>query len=657
MEDHWHIYWQNPGDAGLEPDIEWVLPPDFKIGEIIWPYPQKIMVGGLANFGYEGEVLLMAEVLPPNSIPGDSQIELKAQVEWLVCKEECIPGEASLSFTLPVSLQPPMPDDRWIEKFSNARTDHPLKITDWKISAFIRESFLILDMVKPDWDKSAIKEVTFFPIEEGILENAAEQVLKSVSTGYQLEILLNNMILTIPDSISGVLVTDQGWRGRNSEKALWINTNLASGQATDVGAFAEIILALVFAFFGGIILNIMPCVLPVLSLKILSFVQQAGEDRRKIVVHGIVFTAGVILSFLFLAALLIILRTGGEELGWGFQLQSPGFIMILSAFLFLFGLNLFGLFELGTSVMGIGQSMVSKGGWLGSFMSGVTATVVATPCTAPFMGSALGFALTQPDHVSLLIFASLGFGMAFPYLLLTLIPGLLKFIPKPGQWMESLKQFMGFLLFATVIWLIWVFGLQTNMDSVAILLAVLLGTGISAWIIGRWTQLHLAKSRRIIARIVALSIIFISMYAGFSNISIIEGASQVSENNGRINWENYSHEKVELALQKGHPVFIDFTAAWCLSCQVNERIAFSSGEVQAKLKELNFVMLKADWTNRDEKITRALAMYGRNSVPLYVIHNDADLSKKMILPEILSASIVLNAIENVKDEHSDKNNK
>jgi len=451
-----------------------------------------------------------------------------------------------------------------------------------------------------------------------------------------------------PDSISGILVTEEGWRGSNSEKALWINVKITNNIPGSETAISDIGIALIFAFLGGIILNIMPCVLPVLSLKILSFVQQAGEDRKKVFNHGLLYTVGVMASFLTLALVLIILRAGGEELGWGFQLQSPEFILILSAFLFLFGLNLFGVFEIGTSVMGAGQNLAGKGGWFGSFMSGVTAAVVATPCTAPFMGSALGFALTQPNSVSLLIFAALGFGMAFPYLILSSVPGLLKFVPKPGQWMESLKQFMGFLLFATVIWLIWVFGIQTDIDSVVIFLGALLGIGLGAWIIGRWAQLNLPKSKRLTARIVAITIFLVSLFLGLNNISQTGGAKRQHARIGEIQWEQYSQEKLEFALQKGRPVFIDFTAAWCLSCQVNERLAFNSEEVQAKFKQLDFVMLKADWTNRDENITRALAGYGRNSVPLYVIHSDRDLSKKMLLPEIISATIVLEYLNEMK---------
>jgi thiol:disulfide interchange protein len=649
LEEHWHVYWKNPGDAGLQPKFEWDLPPGFKIGEIKWPYPEKIMVGGLANYGYEHEVLLIAEIIPPPALKINTLLDIGVHVEWLMCREACIPGEADLDISIPVNSTPAKPNDRWVQKFSDARDNLPIMRSDWQISASISDTLLLINLKNPEWYQPTFDKLTFFPESEDLIENAADQVLKITNAGYQLSVTLNQMRLTDPDSVSGVLVSEAGWRGANSEKALQFDVEITDLPRQVTTTFSDIGLALIFAFLGGIILNVMPCVLPVLSLKILGFVKQAGDDRKKVFHHGLIFTAGVVAAFLTLAILLIVLRAGGEELGWGFQLQSPGFIMILSTFLFLFGLNLFGVFEIGTSVMGVGQNLAGTGGWFGSFMSGVTATVVATPCTAPFMGSALGFALTQSNSVSLLIFASLGFGMAFPYLILSSVPKLLKFVPKPGQWMESLKQFMGFLLFATVIWLIWVFGIQTGIDSVVVFLGVLLGSGLSAWIIGRWTRLNLAKSRRLTARIIAIVILLTSIFLGLDNIAQDSVKNNQISQSGEIQWETYSFEKLQLSLGAGRPVFIDFTAAWCLSCQVNERLAFTSTEVAEKIRSLDMVMLKADWTNRDENITRALAGYGRNSVPLYVIHTEPDLTKKVILPEIISASILLDYLNEIGD--------
>ena len=374
-------------------------------------------------------------------------------------------------------------------------------------------------------------------------------------------------------------------------------------------------IALLSAFLGGIILNLMPCVLPVLSLKILGIVQQSGEDSRKRIKHGIAFTLGVLASFLVLAGVLLLLRAGGEQLGWGFQLQSPAFIILLTILLFLFALSMFGVFEIGTSLTTVGQKSSNDTGFVGSFSSGILATVVATPCTAPFMGSALGYALSQPTIVALLIFAMLGLGMALPYLLLTTVPGLVKYIPRPGAWMESFKQFMGFLLMATVLWLLWVFSLQVGAEGLLILLAAFIIVSIGGWIFGRWGNIAKPKPTRIKAILLTALFIIGGVVFAFKYIDTNVQISQSIEQ-GNINWQKFTPELLKKSLQEGKPVFIDFTAAWCLSCQVNEKVAFGSKDVQKAFKKLDVVMLKADWTNSDEMITKELAKFGRNSVPL-----------------------------------------
>ena len=408
--------------------------------------------------------------------------------------------------------------------------------------------------------------------------------------------------------------------------------------------------ALVFAFAGGIILNLMPCVLPVLSLKVLGFLQQAGEDESKSWQHGCMFTAGVLISFLVLAGILIGLRAGGEQLGWGFQLQSPAFVAIISSFLFLFGLSLFGVFEIGTSLVSAGGQYDNRSGMTGTFISGVAATVVATPCTAPFMGSALGFALTQSTTQSLLIFAFLGLGMASPYLLLSFVPSLIRFMPKPGEWMVAFKQFLGFLLMATVVWLIFVIGNQTGVLGMTMLLILLVVLGIGAWVLGRWGSIMASRQTRLIAR--TAGVIIIAGGLGYI-LSILPTASgggmalQAKSDSGP-KWEAFSAQRVNELRQTGRPVFVDFTAAWCLSCQVNERVALHNYDVVRKFQELGVVTLKADWTSRDAEITRALGEFGRNSVPLYVLYTGDANAKPVLLPEILTPGIVLNALKEVK---------
>ncbi|HCQ02278.1 MAG TPA: thiol:disulfide interchange protein, partial [Candidatus Latescibacteria bacterium] len=407
------------------------------------------------------------------------------------------------------------------------------------------------------------------------------------------------------------------------------------------GEMTSIWLALAFAFIGGLILNLMPCVLPVLSIKILGFVHQARDTNSKSWQHGLMFTGGVLLSFLSLAGALIAFRAGGEQLGWGFQLQSPLFLVIVSSFIFLFGLSLFGVFEIGTSMAGIGGKVDNKSGLGGSFLTGIMATLVATPCTAPFMGPALGFALTQSDGQSLLIFAFLGLGMAAPYMILASVPSLLKFVPKPGAWMESFKQFMGFMMMATVVWLVWVLSLQTDPNLVAIVLCLFVLLGLGGWIFGRWGGIAASNRSRLIARACAVIIMAGSLTV---TLSIMPASSsqvaRVSSDSSGLKWEPFSQQRVDELRTAGQPVFIDFTAAWCLSCQVNKRIALHNSQVVEKFESLGVTVIKADWTSRDPAITQALARFGRNSVPLYVLYTGDPDAQPEILPEILTPGIV-----------------
>ncbi|PID62398.1 MAG: hypothetical protein CR986_01825 [Ignavibacteriae bacterium] len=397
------------------------------------------------------------------------------------------------------------------------------------------------------------------------------------------------------------------------------------------------------AFLGGMILNLMPCVLPVLSIKILGLVQQANEAKETVFKHGLVFTLGVLVSFWILAGLLLILRAGGESIGWGFQLQSPVFIVILVFLMFLFGLSLFGVFEIGTSLTGAGQNVTSKSGYSGSFFSGIMATVVATPCTAPFMGSALGFAISQPALISIIVFTAIGLGMAFPYLLITAFPKLLKFIPKPGAWMETMKQFMGFLLVATAIWLIWVLSSQVVSDSIIILLFALMFASIGAWVWGRWGTLMNTKKTRTIAFIVAAILVLGAGYKTIENVSDESNKLTASNSYSDI-WGKFSPELVAELRNENKAVFVDFTAKWCLSCQTNKKVALHDSEVEKKFKEKGVITLIADWTNRDEIITKALEEFDRNSVPLYILY-PKNGKEPIVLPEILTPSIVIEALE------------
>lgn len=651
MEEDWHTYWRYPGDSGLPTSIKWDLPEGFSASGIHWPLPERIDTPPLISFGYHDDVYLLTEITVPEGFRTGENVELAAHVEWLECREACLPGQADVSLTLPVTGSTPEPDSRRLQVFADARSDLPLRDSDWQIEAGLENGRYIIRAIPPDWFEGPLEDVAFFPYAGSVVDLGKPQTIRQVDSYYLIEIEPASGPEGPADTLAGILVSQSGWRGPGSEHALEINATVqADPQFTgsDAAGIGGFLLNILFSFLGGIILNLMPCVLPVLSIKIMGFVQQANDTDSKPWQHGVVFMLGVLVSFWILAGALLILQAGGEQLGWGFQLQSPAFLILLSAFMFLFGLSMFGVFEIGTSLSAVGGKSQSTGGWMGSFVSGITATVVATPCTAPFMGSALGFALSQPAWVSMTIFTFLGLGMAFPYVLLSSIPSLLKFVPKPGRWMESLKQFMGFLLLATVLWLLWVLSLQAGAMMVIIVLAALLFLGLAGWVYGRWGNLAMPPKTRMLSTAFALILIIGSIYITLDSVetyAVTPGAGQSKNSGDGIAWQPFSPAYLDQLKTEGKPVFLDFTAAWCLSCQVNERVAFSSEEVQQRFDELGIVPLKADWTSRDETITQALARYGRNSVPLYVYYAAGEDQEPVILPEIITPGIVLEALE------------
>lgn len=643
-EDQWHTYWRNAGDAGIPTKFEWTLPNGFTAGDIQWPYPHRIMLADVANYGYEGELYLLTEITPPSNLEVGTTVNIKLKATWLICKLECLPGWINLELNLPVSNEISI-NKNSSELFNRTREKLPIANHNWQtIFKHKTDTSFSFKLIKPEWINEIPDSIWFYPYEGGYIKNSADQNFIKSENGYEVELKLEEFIVEEPDTLRGTLVSENGWRGEGSEKAIEISIPVikVSNPESESSEYSSILLALIFAFAGGIILNLMPCVLPVLSIKILGFAQQAGQDSSKILKHGLFFTLGVVISFLALAGLLLILREGGQQLGWGFQLQSPLFLIILSVLLMVFSLSLFGVFEIGTSAANLGSRIENRGGNFGAVLSGVAATVLATPCTAPFMGSALGFAITQPAYITLVIFISLGLGMAFPYLLLSVFPKWLKYIPKPGSWMETLKQLMGFLLLATIIWLAWVLSLQAGSNAVIGLLGALLFSGLASWIYGKWGSLINSRRARLISTVTGLVLILGSvMFANsFVQDDPIDTKTYSGTSSNLIKWEKFSSEKLDKLVAVGKPVFIDFTAAWCLSCQVNEKVALNTSKVAAKFEELNITALKADWTSRDPEITKALAKFGRNSVPLYVLY-DGSGNTPRILPEILTPGIVL----------------
>lgn len=647
IDDDWHIYWRNPGDSGIPPTFSWTTPKGVTVGDIQWTFPEKVDYPPLTSFVYSNTVLLMSEVKVPENYSGQN-LTLQLHAEWLICQDICMPGDGDFELTLPVANETPSIDPEWQTLFTETRFKLPITLTDWKFSLVHKEKAIEIHAQKPQWFSGDIQQVRFFPFEQEIIENIEEQPLTLTTDGFVLTVPLATQ--TQPTKLEGVLVNDIGWRGNNSERA--INLVIDENNNLTTATITEILLALLFAFIGGMILNLMPCVLPVLSLKIFGFVQQANNEKSSALKHGIIFTFGVLISFWILAGLLLVLRSGGEQLGWGFQLQSPTFIIILSSFLFLFALSLFGVFEIGTSLTQAGSIGSKSEGWLGSFMNGVTATIVATPCTAPFMGTALGFALSQPAYVSLLIFTFLGLGMAFPYLVLASSPALLKFVPRPGEWMNTFKQVMGFLLLATILWLMWVLGIQAGSMALVGLSAGLLLLGFAGWLLGKYGSIMNTKKSRVISQLVVTLITLSALFVSIKSLELSSApisnnvANQSSEAAGMV-WEHFTPERYTELKNSGKPFFIDFTAAWCLSCQVNDKVVFSSSDVIGLFKSKSITALKADWTSRDENITKALASYGRNSVPLYVLY-DGKNSSPTLLPEILTPGTMLDALQTIQ---------
>jgi thiol:disulfide interchange protein DsbD len=645
MQKDWHTYWVNPAESGAPTKIKWQLPAGFSAGPIQWPQPKKIVVPPVTTYGYENQVWLLTELTAPARLKAGERVTLKAHVDWLECSVECIPGWADIAITLPVSSKTE-PDKLQMEEFSKTRARLPIKNSEWAFSASANSKSIRISLIPPPWHKDELKSVEFFSEITNLVDYAAPQKLLREHNRYTLEIPKSESSTSPTASLRGVLVAEPGWRGEGSETAAALDIPVG---ANPIGPSSRGLLTpLLFAFLGGLLLNLMPCVLPVLSIKILSFVQHQPHDRMVGVRQSLAFGAGVLASFWLLAGLLFFLRASGEQLGWGFQMQSPLFVLLLISLFFMLGLNLFGIFEVGVSLTKLGDISSKTGSYGKSFLSGALTTLVATPCTAPFMGSALGYALSQPAAIAFGIFTSLGVGVAAPYIVLSSYPALLRFVPKPGAWMETLKQALGFFMMATVLWLLWVIESQRS-GLVIPVLVVLLFHGVAAWILGRWDVISKPSRVRTLALLISVSLVVLSLCWGGQMIRHAKPPTSnesISKEN-LIAWEPFSPEAVSKYRSQGRPVFVDFTASWCLTCQVNERVALNAPEVVAKFKEKNIVPLRADWTSYDPVITTALQAFERTGVPCYVLYSSKLETEPTTLPEILTPRIVLDALDKI----------
>jgi len=653
MDEGWHSYWKNSGDSGQETYIEWALPEGFIAGEIQWPYPHRIDLGPLTSYGYSDEVLLLTEITPPASLQPGTTVTLEGQADWLICAEICLPAKSEIRLTLPVRSEAPAPSD-WHSAIAATRTKLPVVVPDWDIRATRSGGTYALQLIPPDDRDLAMEGAYFFPSEKAVLDHAAPQPVTREGRVYLMALQQSQYTAGPAERMQGMLVAPEGhtWDADGQVHALAIDVPVEEAQAAGLSLSEEkttmaLLWALLFAFVGGMMLNLMPCVFPILSIKILGFAQQTGDDDAYIRKHGLVFGAGVLVSFWVLAGLLLALRAGGSQIGWGFQLQSPLFIAFMALLFFGIGLSLLGVFEVGTGLMRWGgrvERTATQHSTGGSFLSGVLATIVATPCTAPFMGAALGVALTLSAADALLIFTALGAGMALPYVSLSMAPGLLKRLPKPGPWMETLKQALAFPMFATTVWLIWVFGQQVGIHGVALLLFGLLLLGGAGWILGRWAVPQISTRVRLVTRSLAALGLVGAGAACLAGTTFDGPTPRTASSGAEAVWQAFSMAAVEQLRSEGRPVFIDFTAAWCLTCQVNKRTTLRADAVQQAFREKQVTLMIADWTNQDPEITRALEAHGRSGVPVYVLYK-GDGSAPVLLPEILTQDLVLDALE------------
>ncbi len=642
MAPDWHTYWEYPGDAGLPTSIAWTLPDGFVAGPIQWPLPYRVVEpGDIEVYAYKDKVLLLTAIIAPAELK-DATVTLRAKVDWLVCAEICIPGSADLELSLPVGAQSTAANSELFEQFRAilpAATPPPYELT-WNRSGTSLE--LNVSELK------GVKAVDLFPLppKDEQVEHPKNGPVRDGRATISLE---------SPGDFRGVLVVEsdegrKGWLVSSSEKSAAAGATspqIATPGANQPGLWQ----ALFFGFLGGLILNLMPCVLPVISLKIFGFIRQAGDHPERILRHGLAFIAGIFVWFLGLGVVIVALKLAGSEVTWAFQFQNPWFNFIISCIVVVFALNLFGVFEIvlpGRATTALADASGQEG-YAGSFFQGIFATLLATPCTAPFLGTALGFAFSQSWSVILAMFGSVALGMSAPYFFLSARPGWMKLLPKPGAWMERVKQFMGFPLLATLLWLLYILGNQRGLDAVIWTCAFLLCLALACWIYGAFCG-PLSSQRTRVASLTVM--ILLVLFGARSFLPGIFADSQAPEtakpSSGGIAWEPFSEKALDGLLKARKAVFVDFTADWCISCKFNERTAIDVPAVRQAFAKDGIVAMKADWTNANPEITAALKKFGRVGVPFYVLYPRGRPDQPIILPELLTEKIVLEALSKAR---------
>lgn len=656
----WHTYSKWPGDSGDATMIHrWDLPAGAEAGDIHWPVPSWLPFPGtdLVTFSYKEEVLLMVPVEVPADFQG-SEFPMTAHVEWQVCDLICLIGDAEVSLTLPVSSGELQPDPQWADAFAATRAELPTDdhIIDGLFAiAGDRVSF---SFTSNDELFDAAEEVWFFPEQRRILKPGPVRDVTLYPGVAQITHEQPRRMLQDLEQINGMLAV-QGRDGEVRGYELTLDAASPDGLAAIAAVAAEqagpgsgagggqsLFVIVIFALLGGLILNLMPCVFPVLSLKALNLTAKSGASPAQYRLHGLAYTAGIVLAFMALASALLALRAGGQAVGWAFQLQSPWFVALLVFLFFVMGLSLSGVYEFGTRFMGIGGTLTESKGYKSSFFTGVLATVVASPCTAPFMGAALGFALSQSWLVAMVVFAALGVGMALPFLLLTFSPALMKYMPKPGPWMVTFKEFMAFPMYAAALWLLWVLGVQVGVNGMVAVASAALLMALALWLLqkgqqssGSWRRANMAVSLVLI--VVALSVLRMPL---LEPRSVGAGGSVVMSGEAyEADFEPFAAARVEELRANGTPVLVNMTAAWCITCLANEQTTLSTNRIQQAMRDNGITYMKGDWTNQDPEISRVLDQFNRPSVPLYILYPADPSAEPMILPQLLTPGIVLDA--------------
>ena len=653
----WHTYSKWPGDSGDATFIhEWTLPEGAVAGDIHWPTPEWLPFPGtdLVTFSYKTEVLLLVPIEIPETLESERFV-VSAHVEWQVCDEICLIGDATVSLDLPVETGPSRADPQWSAAI--AQTRDTLPVTDHSLDALfaVAGDRISFSVTSNNREFDNVTEAWFFPEQRRILDPGPLRDVAIYPGLVQVTHGQPRRMLTDLQTVPGLLAV-QGADG--SVRSFVVNADIAEvqGLAAIAAVAAEqqggtlsgpanqnLLMILLSALAGGLILNLMPCVFPVLSIKAMSLTSKTGASASEYRIHGVAYTAGVITTFLILASVLLALRAGGEAVGWAFQLQSPWFVSMLVFVFFVMGLSLSGVYEFGTRFMGVGGNLTQQGGYSSSFFTGVLATVVASPCTAPFMGAALGFALSQSWIVAMLVFAFLGLGMALPFLVLAFSPGLIKHMPRPGPWMVTFKELMAFPMYAAALWLLWVLGMQTGVNGMTAVASAALLIALALWLLqksslsaGNWRNFNRVVS--VLLLLTALSVLQMPVLEQRAGGIASEGDSDTTSE-----FEPFSASRVAELRSAGTPVLVNMTAAWCITCLANEQTTLSTTRVQEAMQEYGIAYMKGDWTNQDPEISRVLDEFNRPSVPLYILYPADPAAEPRILPQLLTPAIVIDA--------------